>query len=1745
MMHIYKTIVTGLILLFTIPKIQAQAVFTLEDVTAGTGSTFCMDVTAENLEGIISLQFSVNWNPTLLEFSSVQNLAPAFASGNVNSSGASAGAITFSFFGFPPATLPDNEVFFQLCFTVIGTTGGSTDVDFTGNPTSIEVATLLNPNLGLTTQGGTVTLIPPLIFNLPDTVQTPGSAFCLPVSVENFDNLESIQSAINWDPTVIAYDSVTNINLSDLSAASFGASMSDMGIIAFSWNDDDLDPFNGVTLPDGTVIFEICFTVVGDVNDATTVAFTDDPVPIEVIEFGSTDNLGLVSQGGLVNIQQALFVTNNTLTQPNCTDPEGGAIEISVAGGMSPYTYLWSNDSTTQDISGLTNGTYTVTIMDSSNPSFEFVETFELLGDFIVPIADAGGLDTISCTDPTTVLDGSGSSSGMNITYSWTHDAGTATILNGDTNMPTVNALGIYNLLVTDTNNGCTATSQAVVTGDVVPPIVNAGMPDTLTCAITELQLNATVNPMGVYTYAWTTTGGSFVSGQDSESPTINGAGTYEVVVTEMATGCTATDQVEIALNNNTPTSDAGNDMVITCSQSSVILDGSNSSSGTNISYSWNGLGIIDGINTNMATVNVTGTYTLEVTNDLTGCTAVSSVEVTSDATIPVAVVSDNNPTIDCTVQVVVLNGAGSSTGNNFTYLWTTPNGNIFLDSTALTAQASSAGEYFLTVTDTLNGCFSTDSTTITQDADLPVADAGPDRTLTCSVDSVQLDGSNSSLGGDYQYQWFTSGTMLNTTSVAPFVNSGGTYILEVTDTLTSCTAVSSVVVTVDTIPPVSDPPAPATLTCSQSEIVLLGGSASVSSDIAFSWFTTDGNIASFTNDADPVVDAVGNYCMILESVANGCADTSCVQVMMDSNEPTADAGVDFELNCDFSNDTLDGSGSSTGVNFIYQWVAISGDDPTDDTTLTPSITSAGEFIIIVTDTLNGCMSMDTVTVTEADDFPIVEAGVNATITCTDPEITLDASLVSSSGPGFMIEWAGPGLVNDSTTLTPIVNIAGTYTLTITNTSNNCAASDQVLVSINTNTPTAAVAQDTVAFDCDQTITLDGTGSTAIGVEYLWKTLDGVIDDGETTLEPTVSQGGTYTLCVTNPSNGCADTATVFVEPLGDTPDLEIEFPDNLTCNNPQVTLDASNSVLLPNQIFEWVFGPNGNCVAGCETNMITVDAPTFYTFLVTDTITGCTYATGALVLTDTTSVVAMATADGNLDCQNDLVNLEAAVMASSTNVIYSWFTPDGNITTTDTTQLTIQANAAGMYQFIAVDTLTGCADTVDIEIINDADPPIANAGIDVEFPCDVNSITIDGTSSSQGNDFTYFWTSPNGNIIFGNTTLSLEVGSAGTYILEVTNTTNGCIAIDTVEVVNSSDVVAQAVTPVQLDCGVLSVQLDGTGSSVGTNISYLWITTDGTIENGAMTLTPEVSAAGTYTLFVGDDTSGCTATAAVEVTFNNSFPNADAGEDMATCDPMTTLNANLPTDVTGIWINLGAAIPADPASPTTEVTNLQPGENIFIWTLSAIGCPEYSSDTVIIAFEAEAITANDDFYQMIEGEVLDFEVGDNDIFISGTFETLSSTMNGTLDDNGNGNFTYTPDASFVGTETFDYELCSDVCPDNCDDATVTITVTVEAPLPIDSLLKQNINTITPNDDGLNDAFIFDILVQNPNGFDNNEFLVFNRWGDIVYEARPYANDWQGTNNSGKPLPEGTYYYILRLDFAEGIIIKGDVTILR
>jgi gliding motility-associated-like protein len=89
-------------------------------------------------------------------------------------------------------------------------------------------------------------------------------------------------------------------------------------------------------------------------------------------------------------------------------------------------------------------------------------------------------------------------------------------------------------------------------------------------------------------------------------------------------------------------------------------------------------------------------------------------------------------------------------------------------------------------------------------------------------------------------------------------------------------------------------------------------------------------------------------------------------------------------------------------------------------------------------------------------------------------------------------------------------------------------------------------------------------------------------------------------------------------------------------------------------------------------------------------------------------------------------------------------------------------------------------------------------------------------------------------------------------------------------------------------------------------------------------------------------------------------------------------------------------------------------------------------------------------------------------------------------------------------------------------------------------------NAITPDGDGINDSFVISGLDNYP----NNSIVIFNRWGNEVFFAAPYLNDWTGTsmnqlNIGGDELPSGTYYYILELGDAQKQVYKGYIFIQR
>jgi gliding motility-associated-like protein len=178
--------------------------------------------------------------------------------------------------------------------------------------------------------------------------------------------------------------------------------------------------------------------------------------------------------------------------------------------------------------------------------------------------------------------------------------------------------------------------------------------------------------------------------------------------------------------------------------------------------------------------------------------------------------------------------------------------------------------------------------------------------------------------------------------------------------------------------------------------------------------------------------------------------------------------------------------------------------------------------------------------------------------------------------------------------------------------------------------------------------------------------------------------------------------------------------------------------------------------------------------------------------------------------------------------------------------------------------------------------------------------------------------------------------------------------------------------------------------------------------------------------------------------------------------------------------------------------------------------------------------TADSDKPAVIDLKANDATVPDSYISICG------APKNGTVEitDTFAGVIRYVPNEGFTGKDSFCYTLCGVINGTVfCSNATVRINVT---PPPVVEIPEG----FSPNSDGKNDKFV----IKNIERYPKSELIVFNRWGDIVWRnpGEGYKNDFDGTwEQNNQPLPDATYYYVLKLNDGKTKDIPGFVVINR
>ena len=433
-------------------------------------------------------------------------------------------------------------------------------------------------------------------------------------------------------------------------------------------------------------------------GDSTDIRVQFEPVTAGVktatVSFTTNDscnadfNFDITANATCPNFVAQVAVDNNV----SCNGLADGSLTASSTGGTEPYTYTWSNSTssatiaTTASLTGVPAGTYSVTISDAfgctSTNSGTVTEPAQLMVSSAVDSnVTCNGFATGGATASTT-----GGTTPYN--YIWSNGATTASI--------TGVVAGTYTVTTTD-NNGCTSTSSATITEPA--QLMAASVVDSNVTCNGLSNGGATASATGgtnPYNYSWST---STSSATNATTASITGviAGAYTVTITDN-NGCTSTSSVTIT-EPTTLVAASVLDSNVTCNGFSNGGATASATGGTSpYSYLWSNSAITASI-----TGVAAGVYTVTI-SDNNGCTSISSVTITEPTPLVISTSIDSNATCSGFANGGI---TATATGgvSSYTYAWS--NGATTASITGITA-----GTYTVTLTDA-NGCTSTSSETI------------------------------------------------------------------------------------------------------------------------------------------------------------------------------------------------------------------------------------------------------------------------------------------------------------------------------------------------------------------------------------------------------------------------------------------------------------------------------------------------------------------------------------------------------------------------------------------------------------------------------------------------------------------------------------------------------------------------------------------------------------------------------------------------------------------------------------------------------------------------------------------------------------------------------------------------------------------------------------------------------------------------------------------------------------------------
>ena len=1220
----------------------------------------------------------------------------------------------------------------------------------------------------------------------------------------------------------------------------------------------------------------------------------------------------------VAGLPQTFTCSDQSLTLGASSSDPRVSIEWQTAGGL----IINGGNTFTPEIGGA--GEYTIIVTGENGCTAE--DSVIIQADDDLPfIAQVPNL-VIDCINPTVVIDATNSSEGPEFSFEWRDQNGD--VISGFNSLsPTATSAGQFQLTIVNTANGCEAETIVNVENNMVDP---DGVPTSVS-PINCIDLNSTfgletTNPDWSFTWSDAT---GVLSNENDFQLAASEEGTYNLIVTDQVNGCTSEYNFTLDSDTSEPQLSFNGNTVLSCDLTELQIG--LTTDAANPSFSWQSEdgNIISATDVSDIQVDMSGTYTVTITDGITGCTVEDALQITNDENVPVILI----PTVDnltCDIEEILLIANVSNVGSDVEFIWSTTDGILASPNGESNITAGAPGTYVLTVVNQENGCEASSNIVVEQSFNTFVIEIDTPDLLDCDITEIVLNAEDVGTS-NVIYLWTTAdGSILaGADGPNPTVSQEGEYTLTVTDIETGCESFSSIFVEQDGDLPNIDIVPVDMLNCETTQLTIDASGSTQGLEILTEWSTVDGNIISGENTLMPVVDMAGEYLLTITNVANNCEVTQLVNLESNQMTPEVDFGSLDDINCGLSSVNINAAETNGVTNLEYEWTTLDGSIVGGANTSEIEVDAAGTYVLLITNLDNMCSETFSVDIAANMEVPDVSLGMSNILDCENLTSTLTVDFPTDN-PNLIFEWTSiDGTIDGDPSSPEIVATAeGSYTVLVTDTQSNCETNLSVIIASNIEIPELDFIAPAV-ITCDNTQSVINTQTGLNGLLYEWSSTDGTILSAVNGEDVVVGSAGIYNLIVTNPANNCTNMIQVEVLEDIDLPTVEIEPALEQNCLVEEQSLSGDGSSMGDEFTYAWSTSM-GSIVSGDNTLNPLITGSGFYILEITNNENNCVQTDSVLVTENSVLPLASIMPPAMIDCVNETVTLSTDISASA-DLIFEWSTDNGSIIS-DPNLDEIQVNGAGVYQLSILDNLNGCDNILSVEVFSNQEEPALDLAPGFTLTCD----QVDGDLSivEVSPDVDITWIDPQG-IAISNTN-SVTATEPGTYTAIAISSINGCATNRQVEVLLNdnmpTDLIADVFPPACVgDTGsVLFAEV------IGGEGPYLYSTDDGQTFgdiNGLDGLLP-----GTTNTVLVMDANGC------ELPMVFVIPN------------VVPVSVNLPV---GADLLLGESLQLD------VQTNLSENEiSQIIWTPSAgLSCMDCLNPTVSptsnIEYQVEIINLN------------------------------------------------------------------------------------------------------------------------------------------------------------------------------------------